>query len=938
MKTKKLPDTAKAVASQTASKKFQHALTFHKKNALDKAEALYLDILKNNLQHTDSLHMLGLIAHQKNQNELALERFSQVVLQSPSSAEPYFNIGIVLQSLGRWEEAISNYEMALHISPKHTSAINNRGNVLLSLGRLDEALTSYEKALELDPKHIEALCNRGHALYLLGHYEAAIISFDKALKIQNNNAKAYHRRGLCLQKLQQNKEALDSFDHALKLNPKDAESLCSSGEVLLTMRQTQEAIDRFCSALTIKPDYASAHMGHGDCLLDLKQADDAMLSYECALRHQPNLAEAHNNRGAALLSLGRLNEALACYEKALSLKEDFSEAHSNLGYALLQLDRIEEAIICFDEALRIQPNLNNASLNRGIALVKIGRYDEAIQNFNQLLSLNNNDAALHAAKGFALQSQGRVGEAIPCLEESLKLDPENPINYCNLGVALMALWRLDAAVRLFEQALERSPHHIEILSNLGQALLRLRKLDRAVATYQRILDLEPDRKFVLGNLLSIRMSMCGWNEFETNLSQVKNQVHAGMPAIYPFPLLALTDNPELHHKCSLTYAATSAYRAGNITDLPVMEEKKDKIRIGYFSADFHNHATAYLIAELIELHDREQFEIYGFSYGPQKNDEMRARLYEGFDEFIDVSQFGDRQIASLSRVLNIDIAVDLKGYTEGSKMGIFIERCAPIQVSYLGFPGTTALPEMDYIIGDNLVTPEGCDADYSEKIIRLPNSYQINDSKRKIADTQFSKKELNLPKDGIVFCCFNNNYKILPETFDSWMRILESVPNSVLWLLSDNIWAEENLQKEAVARGIDASRLIFAKRMPLAEHLARFRHADIFLDTFPYNAHTTASDALWAGVPVLTRSGKSFASRVAASLLTTIGLPDLICQSIEDYEATAINIALNPEHLTEIKNRLQKNRSSSPLFDAARFARNIENSFLYIHKNTRTPS
>lgn len=922
---------AKKTTNKIVAKKFQQALVFHQNNSLDKAETLYLDILKQESRHADSLNMLGLIAYQQGRPELALHRFSEVVHESPSSPEPHYNRGLVLQSLERWQEAISSYDMALLRSPRHTASLNNRGNALLSLGRVDEALASYQKTLDINPDNTETHFNCGHALYLLGRYAEAMNSFDRALKSQPDNFKAHYRRGLCLQQLQRHQEALDSFDYALNLMPNDVDSLCSSGQVLLAMCRTQEAMDRFCSAMLVKPDCVLAHMGRGDCLLTLRQIDEAVLSYQSALQYQPDLAEAHNNIGAALMSIGRMDEALTCYKRAIEIKRNFAEAHSNLGHALLQLDRTHEAIKSLSEALRISPDLDNAILNRGIALTKLRQFDEATSDFNSLLKLQDNNATLHAAKGFALQSQGRVGEAIPCFEEALRLDPENSTNYCNLGVALMALWRLDAAIYLFEQALKRNPTQVEVLSNLGQALMRLRKLDRAAETYSQILKLEPNRKFVLGTLLSVKMSMCDWNEFDINTSEVEYRIRDDLPTIYPFSLLAVTDDPSLHKLSATAYVASTTYKPSEISDLPTLEEKKEKIRIGYYSADFHNHATAYLMAELIELHDRDRFEIYGFSYGPQKNDEMKSRLYEGFDEFIEVSQYGERQIASLSRVLGIDIAVDLKGYTEGSRMGVFIERCAPIQVSYLGYPGTTALAEMDYIIGDHIVTPEGCDSDYTEKIIRLPNSYQVNDSKRKIADIEFKRQQLDLPEQGIVFCCFNNNYKILPETFDSWMRILKATEGSVLWLLSDNPWAEQNLQKQAASRGVSPDRLIFAKRMPLNQHLARFRHADIFLDTFPYNAHTTASDALWAGVPVITRSGKSFASRVAASLLTSIGLADLVFETVTDYESTAIDLALDQARLNEIKNRLARNRSTAPLFDAKRFARNLENAFLQMH-------
>ena len=355
-----------------------------------------------------------------------------------------------------------------------------------------------------------------------------------------------------------------------------------------------------------------------------------------------------------------------------------------------------------------------------------------------------------------------------------------------------------------------------------------------------------------------------------------------------------------------------------------LRPKGGKIRIGYFSADFHNHATTYLTAEMLELHDPSRFELYGFSFGPDRQDDMRKRVSSAFHKFSDVRDKSDRDVARYSRALGIDIAIDLKGYTAGARLGIFAERCAPIQVSYLGYPGTTGAGYMDYIIADRTIIPKDRQGDYTECAVCLPDSYQVNDSKRKISDKSFVRRELGLPESGFVFCCFNGNYKILPATFDIWMRLLKSVEGSVLWLMEDSRVAANNLRREAERRGVDSTRLVFAQRMKLDEHLARHRAADLFLDTLPCNAHTTASDALWAGLPVLTCVGEAFAGRVAASLLQTIGLPELITQTHPEYEALALELARNPEKLSAIRQKLAHNRSASPLFDAGRYTRHIE--------------
>ena len=396
--------------------------------------------------------------------------------------------------------------------------------------------------------------------------------------------------------------------------------------------------------------------------------------------------------------------------------------------------------------------------------------------------------------------------------------------------------------------------------------------------------------------------------------------------IDPFVLVALIDDPLLHKKSSEIYIR-SAHPFNPVLGSIRKRLKKEKIRLGYFSVDFKNHPVATLIAELLEIHNRNQFDICAFSL-ERTNDEMRQRLHKAFDYFIDVDTKSDVEIAQMARNLDIDIAIDLTGFTQDSRTGIFAYRAAPIQVNYLGYPGTMGAGYMDYIIADKTLIPVESQVFYSEKVVYLPNSYQVNDRKRLISNRLFTRKELGLPENEFVFCCFNNNFKILPSTFNGWMRILKAVEGSVLWLLQDNPWVIENLKKEAQIQGVDGQRLIFANRMSSSEHLARHHQANLFLDTLPYNAHTTTSDALWTGLPVLTLMGKSFASRVAGSLLNAIGLPELITHTQEEYEALAIELAKNPLKLADIKLRLANNRLNAPLFDTTLYAKHLEMAYI----------
>jgi predicted O-linked N-acetylglucosamine transferase (SPINDLY family) len=455
----------------------------------------------------------------------------------------------------------------------------------------------------------------------------------------------------------------------------------------------------------------------------------------------------------------------------------------------------------------------------------------------------------------------------------------------------------------------------------------LKQHQAAVESFNSAVFLRPGYEFLHGTRLHTKMCICDWTDAGIQIKELARKVECAEKACPPFPFSALDTSPALQRKAAEVWANEKAPFNAELGDI-AKRRRGQKIRIGYFSMDFGNHPVALLTAGLFESHDRSQFEVYAFSFGFEKTGEIRSRLEAAFDMFIDVKDKSDREIAMLARQMNIDIAIDLAGFTSGSRTGIFAMRCAPIQVNYLGYPGTMGAHYIDYLVADKTLIPQASQKHYCEKIVYLPDTYMANDSKRPISDKNFTREELGLPQAGFVFCCFNNNYKITPETFDGWMRILSQVEGSVLWLSENNSVASSNLRKEAQQRGVNPQRLVFAQKLPLlGEHLARHRAADLFIDTLPFNAHTTASDALWAGLPVLTCTGEAFASRVAASLLNAIGVPELITSRQEDYEALAIELASQPEKLKAIRQKLQRNRLTTPLFDTALFTRNLEQAY-----------
>jgi predicted O-linked N-acetylglucosamine transferase (SPINDLY family) len=659
-----------------------------------------------------------------------------------------------------------------------------------------------------------------------------------------------------------------------------------------------EAERIFQQVLAIEPDnpYALHFLG-----LIAHQAGKNQIAVELisrALTSWPAYAEAFGNLGNILQELGRFEEALASYGKAIAIKAELSqELLWNRVHALKELKRFEEVLATCDEALAIKPDFAEALCIRGNALQELKRF----------------------------------GEALPSYDKALALSPDYAEALRNRGNALLELQRFDEALASLDRALTIQPDFAAALYNRGNALQELKRYDQALADYGRALSINPKFDYLLGACLHMKLQICDWADLTKQVDELVRRIEHGERAAQAFPALALTGSLRAQRKAAEIWVNDKFPPNPSLPSLS-KRARHGKIRIGYYSADFRDHPVAYLIAGLFEQHDRDKFELFAFSFGPDRNDDMRKRIYAAFDKSIDVRGRSDGDAALLSRSLEIDIAIDLNGFTADNRAGIFSRRAAPLQVSYLGYPGTMGAEYMDYLIADRTLIPDTCRQYYSEKIAYLPNSYQANDAKRAIAPVTLSRPDLGLPDTGFIFCCFNNSYKITPAVFDRWMRILKQVSGSVLWLLQSSATATGNLRKEAEARGVDPARLIFADRMPLPEHLARQRAADLFIDTLPYNAHTTASDALWAGLPVLTCMEEAFASRVAASLLNAVHLPELITTTPEKYEALAIELATNQDRLARIRRKLEANRLTTPLFDTRLFTRHIENAYTQMYE------
>ena len=807
----------------------------------------------------------------------------------------------------------------------------NQGKALHRQGKLADAERCYGEVLQRQPDHFDALHLVGVIARQTRRTERGVELIKKAIGLNPNVAEAHYNLGNALRDLKRSEEALASYDKAIALKPDIVEAHINRGNALRELKRPAEALASYDKAIALKPDYAEAHINRGNALMDLKRPAEALASYDKTIALKPDYAEAHSNRGAALMDLKRPAEALASCDKAIALKPDYAEARCNRGAALMDLKHPEEGLASYDKAIALKPDYAEAYNNRGNALRDLKRSEEALASYDRAIALKPDDALAHHNRGNALRDLKRSEEALASYDRAIALKPDDALAHHNRGNALRDLKRSEEALASYDRAIALKPDDARTHHNRGNALKELKRLTEALVSYDRAIALKPDLEFLYGNLIHTKKRICDWSNLEAQIAQLVHKIDRAEKVSQPFPVLAVTNSAELQRKAAEIYAL-ARYPLNNTLPKIAKRQRRNKIRIGYFSGEFRNFATAFLFAELFEIHNRSLFEVTAFSFGIDTRDDMRRRLEAAFDKFLDVRNRSDRDVALLARNLEIDIAVDLGGFTRDGRMGIFSVRASPVQVNYLGYAGTTGTEYIDYLIADPVLIPASYQKYFSEKIVYLPNSYQVNDRKRRIADKTFTRAEVGLPEEAFVFCCFNKNYKIVPEVFDCWMRILKQVDGSVLWLFEENTKAMSNLRKEAEIRGVNPERLVFAKRMPLPDHLARHRLADLFLDTLPYNAHTTASDALWAGLPVLTRIGETFAGRVAASLLNAIGLSELITSTPQAYEALAIELATNPEKLAAIKRKLANNRLTTPLFDTQTFTRHIEAAYTMMYE------
>ena len=771
----------------------------------------------------------------------------------------------------------------------------NRGLSALQAGRLDEAERAFRKVLQRDPRNFGTLNLLGVALMHGGKFPEAEQCLKTALKVNATNDATFNNYGMILKAMSRLDEAVQRFGEAVAINPGNAFAWNNRGTVFSALGRHAEAAADFDRAIALDRNFAEAVCNKGNALGRLKRYDEALAAYDRALALRPDLPDAWLGRGNVYRDLGRHDEALTAYDRLLALRPESADGFLGRGNVLFEREQFDAALAAFDRAVALAPGLADAWLGRANVLYARVRY----------------------------------GDAAAAYEKALRANERLTAAWLGFGNALTELSRLDEAIAAYDRALAIEPGLPEVWLGRGNVLFKQSKFAEAADAYDKALAAKPAIRFAAASRYFGKLSICDWTDHDADTAALLARLRSGEDECFPFMAMALPVTPADQLQFTRDFAVRHYP-----PQAPVWNGERyahDRIRVAYLSSDLRDHAIAYLATGLFEQHDRARFETIGISFGAAKASPMRERIEKAFDRFVDVQGKTDAEMADIVRALEVDIAVGLNGFTLGERTGVFARRPAPVQAVYLGYPGTMACDYIDYAIADSVVIPPDHEAFYTEKVVRLPETYQVNDSKRAIAERTPTRAACGLPDSGFVFCCFNNTFKITPDVFDVWMRLLKHKPGSCLWLFESHPDSVSNLRREAERRGIAAGRLVFAPRMSLEDHLARQRLGDLFLDTLPCNAITTASDALWAGLPVLTCLAPAFPGRVAASLLNAIGLPDLVTSSLAEYERLAMKIADEPALLADIKTRLQANRTTQPLFDTARFTRNLERAYVAMH-------
>lgn len=716
--------------------------------------------------------------------------------------------------------------------------------------------------------------------------------------------------------------SLASFNIAIKLNPENPDLFLKLGDTYRRYGNFSEATKAYEEALKINPKNPDAYLRLGGLYVAMGNKMAALNPLNQALQLNPGCSEAYNLLGVVYADLGQIEQAKQAYKESIRLSPGFAAPNNNLGNIYKTLGRFDEALACYENAIRLNPKSSDAMNNKGMVLLTLKKHDEAIRAFDQAISVKNGFYHGFNNKALAYRELKNFEEALYALTAALNIKPDYIEALNNRASLLSDLKRYPEALADFSRLIELAPKYANAHFNLANTYAKVFEYEKALVHYKKVIALEPAYKGALGKVFYTQLFLSNWDGLDAYRDLAKKLIMQGEPVAGPFELQALLDDPVILKQCAINYAKLRCPAGAVDYQISPQALPSNRIRVGYFSSDFNNHPVSHLVIGMLRQHDRSQFEIFAYQLG-DKSDAWTDRVKEASDSYIDCTRMSDVQVANLARQHGLDIAVDLNGFTANCRTGIFHQRAAPIQASYIGFLGTMGAGFMDYIIADLRIIPESSRADYTEKVIYLP-SFQCNESNFELTDFKITRQECGLPEDAIVLCSFNNNFKINPVIFKVWLNVLKAVPNVVLWLYVNNKDARKYLLSTAQALGVPDERIVFAEKMEYYKHFARQKLADLMLDSYPYGAGATASTALRAGLPMITLEGNSYPSRMGASLLGTLGLDELIAGNLEEYQSKIIALASSPEVLGEIRIKLAKAITKSQIFDESKFVRHLE--------------
>ncbi|GAB2295664.1 hypothetical protein Dimus_029818 [Dionaea muscipula] len=877
--------------------------------ALELSNLLY----ERNPSRTDNLLLLGAIYFQLHDFDMCISKNEEALRMNPHFAECYGNMANAWKEKGNIDLAIRYYVVSIELRPNSADAWSNLANAYMQKGRISEAAQCCRQALVLNPQLVDARCTLGNLMKAQGLVQEAYNCYVEAIRTQPGFAIAWSNLAGLFTETGDYSRALQYYKEAIKLKPALTETYLNMGNVYKVLGMPQEAVLCYQRLLQVRPDYAVVYGNLASIYYEQGQLDLAILHYKRAITLDAGFLEAYNNLGNALKDAGRTDESIQCYRQCLSLQPNHPQALTNLGNIYMEWNMTSAALHCYKAALSVTTGLSAP--------------------FNNLAII--------------YKQQGSHADAISCYTEVLRIDPLAADALLNRGNTYKEIGRVNEAIQDYLSAINVRPAMSEAHANLASAYKDSGHVEAAIKSYRHALVIRPDFPEATCNLLHTLQCVCDWDDRENKIIEVggiiRKQIQMSvLPSVQPFHAMAYPLDPMLALEISRKYAEHYSLVAARYSlppftypaALPIMSDSGSvRLRVGYVSSDFGNHPLSHLMGSVFGMHDRENVEVFCYALSPSDGSEWRQRIQSEVEHFLDVSSMSSDMIAKLINDNKIQILVNLNGYTKGARNEIFAMQPAPIQVSYMGFPGTMGATYIHYLVTDEFVSPSHLSHIYSEKLVHLPHCYFVNDYKQKNRDVldphcQPKRSDYGLPDDKFIFACFNQLYKMDPDIFNTWCNILKRVPNSALWLLRFPAAGEMRLRAYAAAKGVQPDQIMFTDVAMKNEHIRRSALADLFLDTPLCNGHTTGTDILWAGLPMVTLPLEKMATRVAGSLCLATGIGDeMVVNSMREYEEKAVSLALNRPKLQDLTNRLKAVRMTCPLFDTARWVKNLERAY-----------